>query len=292
MNMLPQDIRLIAIDIDGTLLNPQKQISPRTRAAIRAAREAGIIVTLATARRYLSTGSIATELGLDIPIVLYDGALILDHPDGHVLHTNLLQAEIAQQVVDVLVEYNVQPVIHHFTNQVEETWTGPEDFDNEDVAKYFAYLPEINIIRRFQHATCCMGQPDPLRIVAFTTEDRVMKLVPAISSLHCAWNITPLGSYQTAELAIMHKTCSKASGVEALARHLGITMQQVMAIGDNNNDIEMLQAAGWGVAMGQAPEAVKAVAHAVTASNAEDGVALAIERYVLERQATSNSRSR
>jgi hydroxymethylpyrimidine pyrophosphatase-like HAD family hydrolase len=87
-------------------------------------------------------------------------------------------------------------------------------------------------------------------------------------------------------MAIMGPACTKASGVVALARTLGIPLEQVMAIGDNNNDIEMLREVGWGIAMGQASERVKTSAHAVTASNAEDGVALAIERYALTNTTT------
>ena len=94
----------------------------------------------------------------------------------------------------------------------------------------------------------------------------------------------------------MDKACSKASSVITLARHLNISLSEVMAIGDNVNDLEMLQAVGWGVAMGQASATIKAAAHAVTASNAEDGVAVAIERYIFCRSrdtyAASNSRNR
>jgi 5-amino-6-(5-phospho-D-ribitylamino)uracil phosphatase len=79
----------------------------------------------------------------------------------------------------------------------------------------------------------------------------------------------------------MRAGCSKAGGMAALAKQFGLPLRQVKAIGDNNNDIEMLQCAGWGVAMGQAPQAVKAAARAITASNADDGAARAIERYAL-----------
>ncbi len=97
MTLLPPGIKLLAIDIDGTLLNPQKQITLRTREAIYAAREAGIIVTLATARRYRNTAPIATELAMDIPLILCDGALAMHHPDARVLYTQLLDADVAQQ---------------------------------------------------------------------------------------------------------------------------------------------------------------------------------------------------
>ena len=93
-----------------------------------------------------------------------------------------------------------------------------------------------------------------------------------------------MGSYNCAELAIMHPGCSKASGVAALAALYDIPLAQVMAIGDNTNDIAMLQTVGWGVAMGQASAVVKAAARAITASNQEDGVALAIEQYALAQR--------
>jgi hypothetical protein len=109
--------------------------------------------------------------------------------------------------------------------------------------------------------------------------------------LPCAWNSLTQGNYECAEISIMNQTCSKATGVARLAQHLGIELTQVMAIGDNTNDIEMLQEVGWGVAMGQASERVKASARAITASNTEDGVAVAIERYALRFSSKSSSNS-
>src|SRR5690349_7529624 len=130
MQTLSEQIKLVAIDIDGTLLDPLKQITPRTLAAIQAAQQAGIIVTLATARRYRNTLPIADELGIDIPLILCDGAMIMEHPHGKVLTTHLLQAEIAQQAVELMARHNVQPVVHHINGIIEETWTGHPQFDN------------------------------------------------------------------------------------------------------------------------------------------------------------------
>ncbi len=280
-------IKLLAIDIDGTLLNPQKQITPRTRTAIQAARAAGVVITLATARRYRNTAPIAAELEIDVPLVLCDGALLMQ--GDNILATQLLNAVVAQQAVEFMVRHAIQPAVHHIINAIEETWTGPEAYDNEWVTTYFATFPES--IQRLDYAHCCAGHVDPLRVVAFASRDVIDALIPEIATLPCSWNFTPRGSYDTAELTVMNPSCSKASGVALLAQSLGIEMQQVMAIGDNNNDLEMLQAAGWSVAMGQAPTALQAVASAVTTSNAEDGVALAIERYVLgvDLQTASNS---
>ncbi|GAC1682399.1 MAG: pyridoxal phosphatase [Ktedonobacteraceae bacterium] len=278
------EIKLLTIDIDGTLLTPQREIAPRTLLAVRAAQEAGIIVTLATARRYLNTRQLAEALELAIPLITYDGALIIQHPQGKILHTNPFQALIAQQAVEVLIRHAIQPVVHHIVDSVEEIWTGPAEFDNAWIMDYFNAFPQL--IRRMPYAALCTGHEDPLRVVAFAPEDVIASLVPEISALQCSWNAIKQGNYGYAEMAIMHTHCSKASGLTALAQQRNIPLAHVMAIGDNNNDIEMLEAVGWGVAMGQASDTVRSIAQAVTTSNTEDGVALAIERYALRSRTT------
>ncbi|GCE27321.1 haloacid dehalogenase [Dictyobacter alpinus] len=287
----PEAIKMIAIDIDGTLLTPQKQIAPRTQAAIQAAQAAGMVVTLATARRYENSRQFADILGIQIPLITCDGALILDHPDGTVLHTQLLPAHLAQQAVDILVAHQIQPVIHHIAGSIEETWSGHAEFDNTGLDGYFREFPQV---LRMPHHLLCVDQPDPIRVVAFADEEAIERVAPAISQLPCSWNRITRGNYGTAEITVMQQQCSKATGIALLAKHLDIAMTEVMAIGDNHNDLEMIEAAGWGVAMGQAPERVKASANAVTATNLEDGVAVAIERYALlsTRNADSNSRKR
>ena len=297
---VPTSIKLLVIDIDGTLLNPDGEISPLTREMVQAARGAGIIVTLATARRYCNTFQIADDLGLDIPLILYDGAMITRHPERKILSTRLLHAAIAQQAVDALARHGIQPVVHPDTGLDEEIWTGPPAFDNMWLEAYFTTFPEQ--MRRMPLAQLCAGHPDPLRVVAFASEEEIRRVIPDIARLDCSWTSIKRGSYGSAELVVMDANCSKASGVATLAQHLGISMQEVMALGDNNNDIEMLKSAGWGVAMGQAPDAVKAAADAIAASNRHDGAALAIQYYALgdglraareeASSAASNSRRR
>src|SRR6266566_1603450 len=283
----PACIKMVVIDIDGTLLTPEGTITAPTLEAVRATQQAGIVVTLATARRYYNTVKIANELGLDTQLILYDGAMIVQHPHKTILHMHPLQAKVGQQAVELLVRHKLQPVVHPATGTEEEIWTGPADFDNPWVDAYFTSAPEQ--VRRMPFETLCAGHPDPIRVVAFAPEEIIHTLLPEVSRLDCTWTITRRGNYGSAELAIMNPNCSKASGVAELAKYLDIPLEQVMAIGDNNNDIAMLRSVGWGVAMGQAPEAVKAAAKAVTASNREDGVALAIEHYALRYSATADA---
>ncbi len=289
MEIAPANIRMLVIDIDGTLLTPDGKITPHTLAAVQAAQQAGIAVTLATARRYSNTAEIAAELGLNIPLILYDGAMIVQHPAKTILHIHPLRADVGQQAVELLLRHQLQPVVHPTTGINEQIWTGPADFDNPWVTAYFNKNP--GQVRRMPFETLCTGHPDPIRVVAFAPEEIIHTLLPEVSILDCAWTITRRGNYNSAELAIMNPTCSKASAVIELGLYLNIPLEQAMALGDNNNDIKMLHTVGWGVAMGQAPEAVKSAARAVTASNAEDGVALAIERYALRSTTTADSNS-
>jgi hydroxymethylpyrimidine pyrophosphatase-like HAD family hydrolase len=285
-----KSIQLIVIDIDGTLLNPDGKITTRTRLAIQTAQQAGIVVTLATARRFHNTAGIAAELGLDGALIVYDGAMVVQHPQNVVISTRTLAADIAQQAVDVLERHHIQPVVHPPTGLDEQIWTGLPEFDNLWLEAYFSTYPLQT--HRMPYSSLCAGHPGPLRVVAFDDEEIIQRALPDIKLLDCSWTTIKRGSFGCAELAIMDRGCSKASAMTALAGTLHIPMQAVMALGDNNNDIEMLQAAGWGVAMGQAPAAVQAIANAVTASNAEDGAAQAIEYYALSRDLHSDSNSR
>ena len=289
MKTTPAHISLLIIDIDGTLLNPEGMITPYTRSTVQAAQQAGIVVTLATARRYYNTVHIINDLGLAGSIILYDGALIVQHPQATILSSRPLQADIAQEAVNILARHSIQPVVHPNETLAEEIWTGPVELDNLWIDAYFAAFPQR--MRRMPYENLCTGHADPLRVVAFTAEEAIRDVLPEISRLNCSWTTIHRGSYNSAELVVMDKGCSKASAVTTLAGSAGIPLQEVMALGDNNNDIEMLKAVGWGVAMGQAPESVKSAANTVTASNREDGAAQAIERYALRCAAQSASNS-
>ena len=285
----PANIKLIVIDIDGTLLTPEGTITARSLEVVHAAQQARIAVTLATARRYCNTAMIANELGLNSPLILYDGAIIMQHPRKAILHKRLFSARVAQQAIEMLIRHKIQPVVHPFKDTEEEIWTGPSAFDNPWVDTYFASAPMQ--VHRMPFETLCTGHPDPIRVVAFASEEIIHTLLPEVAALECNWTITRRGNYGSSELAIMNPSCSKASGVLELARYLSVPVEQIMAIGDNNNDIEMLRTVGWGVAMGQASEAVKSAARTITASNREDGVAQAIQRYALCDATTADSNS-
>jgi Cof subfamily protein (haloacid dehalogenase superfamily) len=283
--------RLLVIDIDGTLLTPTGEITPATRTAIQEACAAGVIVTLATARRYGNTASIATELGLHSPLILYDGALIVEHPGGRIIYSQPLPARLTQQASNLLLQEQIQPVVQPLTDpHHEEVWTGPAELDSPWQACYLTM--HAHEVRRLPMEALRTLSTPVLRVVALEAPERLRSLVPAVATLDCTWLLLERGNYQSGELSILHAGCSKATAVAELARALQIPLAEVMAIGDNYNDIEMLTLVGQGIAMGQAHEAVKRAARATTSSNSEDGVARAIERYLLRRPITADSNSR
>src|SRR5258708_19318649 len=141
------------------MIHPKKRIHPATLASVHAAQQAGIVVTLATARRYCNTAKIANELGLLGPIILYDGALTIQHPQGTILHRRPLNAQIAQQGVDLLVRYGIQPVVHPDDGLAEEVWTGQAELDNLWFDAYFAAYGDR--MRRKPYPDLCNTHPDP-----------------------------------------------------------------------------------------------------------------------------------
>ncbi len=267
------------LDIDGTLLNEQGQITPRTRQAIQAAVDAGVLVTLATARRYFSASTFAADLGLKAPLVTYDGALIREYPSGEVWHTNLLPALLGQAAVDAIAQHGLQPVVQYIFAEGERMLTGPESGDTPSEATYLGIFSAL--FERRPLNELCIGGADPLRVVAFGAQERLEAIAEELRPLPCQLYLNPRGSYDSAELSIMSPTVSKGNALSVLSSRLQLALSETMALGDSFNDLSMLGIAGLGVAMGQAPPAVRAVAHALTLSNSADGVAVAIERYLL-----------
>ncbi len=271
--------RLLMMDIDGTLLDEDGKITPRTRAAVRNALNAGILVTLATARRHFSASLFAADLGLEAPIVSYDGALIREHPNGEIWHIDPLPALLGQAAVDAIKRYGMQPIVQLSLPDGEHMLTGPASGDTVWEANYFDIF-SAQIERRSLDELCADAH-DPLRVVAFGPEDRLELVAAELRRLPCQLYLNPLGSYHSPELSVMSATASKGNALSVIASRLNIPMSQTVTIGDSFNDISMLGVAGLSVAMGQAPAEVRTTAHVLTLPNTDDGAAVAIERYIL-----------
>lgn len=272
-------IKMVALDIDGTLLDPQGELRPAVRQAVRQAMAAGVHVTLATGRRFDGAAAIAAELGVELPLVLHHGTVIQDSLSGAVLYEDALPDGLLATLVAAAREHGQQPVLHCSPAASHEILSGPPEADNAAAA---AYLARHGGSRRLPYAELTT-MSRVLSVGFYSYDDTLRPLYEHLSGedacLATFWE--PGAIWKDFLLEVVHADCSKASALAHLAAQYGIGMHEVMAIGDERNDLEMIAAVGLGVAMGNAVPAVRERAAVVVASNADDGVAEALGRFVL-----------
>lgn len=278
--------KLIALDVDGTLLNPQGQISPRVRAAIQAATEVGCIITLATGRRHRPARAIANDLGIKVPLILYSGTLIYDTAAEKALLHRPLERNFVAAALSFLGENGVNGVILQSPLHGERIYISPGEA-NDPYLRYYASRPDCaDLIERRSHDQL-LAVIDPLVVTGVGPghlEDRLLsrlgetgELDSNLYSYHLKNSLLP-DLYGFDMLPPAH---NKGYALTWLAHHYGFELSETLAIGDGRNDLDMLETAGLGLAMGNASPEVKARADLVIGTNAEDAVAAAIERFVL-----------
>jgi Cof subfamily protein (haloacid dehalogenase superfamily) len=275
------DYRLVALDIDGTLLTSTAKVSPRMREAIRAAQRAGLLVTLATGRRYVTTRHLVDELELQLPIIVQTGALITEALTGQRLYENPLPAGAAREALQILLAQRLQPIVYENAVLDQHLYTGPADHDSPGARAYFAGNPEL--IRRLPHPELLSASgvgETPLELAVIDALAPLQRAAPLLTMAGCRTILSYSGNLDSYFMEIFKATCSKGDALLRLAGMYSVSMAETVAIGDNFNDVEMLEAAGLGVAMGNAEELVKGYANALTLSNDEDGAALVIEQIL------------
>jgi len=277
-----QQFRLVASDLDGTLLDPQGNLSARTLAAVQAVRAAGIPFILATSRRLTGAKPVAAALSLDGPLILYDGAQVRHYPSGDILAQHTLPIPLARQAADIISSHGLRPIVQHGDREGERLVIGAPAASAQEHGREHAYLEAFahQIVEPPTGELFADGA-EPLRIVAFGPPRWLRPAAAEIAALPLGWQLLPRGNYGTAELSVFATGASKGAALLTLAERLGIPRREVFAVGDGINDISLLGAAGFGVAMANGGPKVRAAARALAPSHAEDGAAWAIERYVL-----------
>jgi Cof subfamily protein (haloacid dehalogenase superfamily) len=262
-------IKLIATDIDGTLLNSQHELTPRVEAALKAAMSRGVQVVLATGKTYNSAGALYDRLGLTTPGVFVQGQVICD-PHGQILHQQSLPESVVHDVAgydapeaSALAMYSGLRVIVSEHNELSLRVTNYHERMPDAVGDLAAYANGLTI-NKMQFT----GAPDVIEHIQRDLIPLLHGQASLVRSVDTVIEILPHGA-------------SKGAGLKLVLDDLGIDPQHVLALGDGENDIEMLQLARIGVAMGNAMERLKAVADHVTATNDQDGVAVAVEHFVL-----------
>lgn len=263
-------IKLIAMDLDDTLLDASQQLTVRTKQAVRKAMDAGVAVTIATGRMFQSALPFAEEMGITLPLITYNGALIRSTISGETLFHRPIEAALAQDVSELFRQ---------------KGWYLQKYVDDR------LYVAELDSNALF-YAGYARVEAIPLGAGFYQMKEAPTKMLsmgdkPVLDEIRAELLERYGGSLYMASskqryLELVDARVNKGQALEYLSGTLGIGRDEIMAIGDSMNDIDMIEYAGCGVAMGNANETVRAAAQYVTLPNSGDGVAAAIEKFVLD----------
>ncbi|MBK0006394.1 MULTISPECIES: Cof-type HAD-IIB family hydrolase [Priestia] len=243
-----KEFKLIALDMDGTLLNNQQEISEENRAAIAKAQEQGVHVVLSTGRSLLTCREYAQSLQLSSYLITVNGSEIWDE-SGQLVERKLIDASHIEKMWNLTQDHK----LNFWAVTTDKVWRDefPEDIASQEWLKFGYDIPD-----------------DALR-------EEVLKQIAGISDFE-------ISNSSLTNLEINALGINKAKGIMTVCDRLGISMDEVLAMGDSLNDMAMIEAAGCGIAMGNAQEAVKEAADWVTDTNVNSGVAKAISHWVLK----------
>ena len=273
-------VRLLALDIDGTLLDGRREMSDATVDAVRYAAGRGVRVTVCTGRSLPSAEEAVGHLPLNAPYVLNNGAMIYDAPVRRARYLRNLPSHLAMDAVRVFRGIGFHPIVYGPLPEVQYFYYDSFDPDNHAFIDYAKQ--NADRVHRVDDV-CAFLRQDIACITVAERNERVNSRESFIKAqmpdTGVVFEISPWDPcYQV--ITVMPPGVSKGDGLRRLARLLGIGLSEIMAVGDNLNDLEMLEVAGLGVAMGNGPPEVRARADHVTASVDDEGVARAIERFI------------
>ncbi len=278
-------VRLIALDIDGTLLDSRWQLSEANRAAIAEATRRGIEVALVTGRRYDFAMPVARELDSPLTMIVNNGALIRSK-EGRTHLRHLLPRSTAQQVLELTRPWREGAAV--IFDRPLENQLMLEVLDPDDSMRYTYYSRIKEFIGLANPLESCLTE-DPIQVMfsgkvdAMRNAEAALRAAPFVEEFALA--ATCYESKDFAMIDVINPVCSKGSSLAEWAAVRGFTREEVMAVGDNHNDLEMLSFAGIPVVMGNGVAALKAYGWHETGTNDENGVALAIEQFALREVA-------
>lgn len=266
------EIKVVVSDIDGTLLNSEHKLTEKSVEAIKAAIAQGVKFILATGKTRHSATDIYKRIGAETPGVFVQG-LALNYPGAKEIHLAQLDADLLRRVITFAEERGFQVIAYSGSRilarrQTAETIILTESYDE----------PRPEIVGPIQNI---LGTT-PINKIMFcgATPQQITHLRWQLS--HMVGGSVHLTQALAEALELLPKGASKATALKVLFEEQGINPANVLAIGDGENDLEMLQLVGWGVAMGNGNPRLKAIAKATVGSNDEDGVAEAITKFVLK----------
>ena len=273
--MINNPYKLLVIDVDGTLVDKDGNISVEDREALARVRQLGIQVSLSTGRVVQACWRIINQLSLDGCHIFFDGALVSEPSQGKEVYVQPISQEVVRQAVEFAHRHDIYLELfsstHYFVEQ--ESWA------SEIRRSFFGLEPTVMDFtdlwrrERFVKAQLIASSPqEAAKAEKFYTHFD--------GRLRFSWAKTP--AFPDLDfINVIAPEVSKGKALEALASHLGVSLDEVMAVGDGTNDIPLLASAGLAVAMGDAPDQVKALADYITLDIDHNGLAAAIKKFLL-----------
>lgn len=274
-------VELLAIDLDGTLLDSKSRVPDRNRAALHRLHEQGVHVVLCTGRALAETRPVMEQIGLDLDaVVTCSGAVVSDARSGLTLTRTVMEARLAHRLAGWMISNNVTPLwlVDADTGCVDG-WVVPGAARHPAVDRWVMKTP----CRIDRLAELSLTVPAPVRLVLIDEEPVLERLSIEMTEQfpeELTFNILRAPSYDLSVLETFAAGVSKWAAVRWLCDRWNIATDRVAAIGDDVNDLEMVQNAGVGIAMANARPIVRAAARRLTLSNDEAGVAAAIDEIV------------
>lgn len=260
-------IKLVVTDIDGTILIPEKGINNSVKQCLRELKEKGIHVAIATGRSFASAKYIAKEVGIECPLICYQGGLINSF-DGEILNVKYLDEKIAREIVKDCRKRNI-----HLNVYIEDKLYVEDD--NEYIKDYIGDKGiDYFLVDSFDELD--FSKLNKLLAINYDP-NFVDELIEEYKTKYPQIYVVRSFKYFC---EIANKEATKGNAIKFLADKYNINIDEVLAIGDQNNDIEMVQTAGCGVAMGNGTPEIKAIANYITDNVENDGFIKAINKFV------------
>ncbi|MEZ4667663.1 MAG: HAD family hydrolase [Anaerolineae bacterium] len=275
--IITQPIKLIVVDLDGTLLTSDHEMTDRSEQALKAAMANGVKVVIATGKTHAAATHLINRLELSTFGIYVQGTVTFAR-NGSIHSQTTVSAATARQVITFADERGYELAIYSGNRILVRKLTRRM----EELTTHF-HEPTPEVIGPLQNV---LDDVVVNKVIAFAPhEPRKIAALRWHLNTQIGANARLLSAGISDEIEVLPYNVSKGSALKILLKEMGIKSDQVMALGDGENDVEMLQMVGLGVAMGNANTHVKSVADTTTASNDDEGVAQAIEKYVLNTQA-------
>ena len=270
----PGDIKALALDLDGTILAPGAVLTERTITAVNRCMKRGLKIIITTGRAIEGVEPFRASLEAEGPMIYYNGAVVAEMPEGRILRTTLLDKKKAELCVDISRETGIYCQIYFFNEKRMPLIAERDGPEREKYYKHTGILAELGDLKEVidrAEVTGCVK-------IMFLAEPELFPALRLRLDEHLGGSIYIAQSQRT-YLEIMDAKVSKGQGLSFVMERLSLKRDEVIAFGDEENDIPMFASAGFSVAPSNAKDAVKAKADIVVGSNADDGVAAFLEEF-------------